>query len=69
MDEKDEIVLSIDILDAAILYSESRSFQNRLDEFESKHQSMFEGGEEDIPIEAASIFQGKFLLIYLVNFS
>lgn len=62
MDEKDEIVLSIDIIDAAITFSESRCFQNRLDEFESKHESMFELTEgQDIPIEAACIFEGIFL--------
>ena len=65
MDEKDEIVISIDLIEEAIAYCDSISFQSRLEDFENKHEHLFEYMHEskrpddcleDIPIECSQVF-------------
>ena len=68
------MILSVDLMEEAIGYCDSTSFQNRLDEFETSHEYIFESmgeskhNDEDIPIEAAHVFAGTGgLLTYLIN--
>ena len=66
------MILSVDLIEEAIGYCDSTAFQNRLDEFETSHEFIFESmgeskhNDEDIPIEAAHVFAGTTYLINLL---
>jgi len=62
MDEKDEIIISRDLIEEAIIYSESNEFLSQINDFESKYDYLFEPlveskhPEEDIPLEFQTVF-------------
>ena len=70
-DEKDEVILNIDLIEEAIIYCDSIVFQNKLEDFEITHEYIFESmseskynENEDIPIQAAEVFAGTIITYF-----